>query len=464
MDKDDLINLIANKVGISKRLARGLLTELIKTAIAELKRGHVFVFPGLGRMFTSRRMARSGRNIQTEAPTKIPRETVVRFRVDKKVVEDLIAEEEIEKDTKMSQLWEIMQAGTLGMGGAMGAVSSLAWSRLFTDFLETPVSSVVRIFYATDREPNPQMPSRFGSRRSSTGLHFGTCDVSIPRDHRMANIERPSILRWEFSESPAKHFVIKEITEKECDEFYSQLSQRVQHSEGKEALVFIHGFRVSFADAVYRTAQIAYDLAFTGAPILYSWPSNGKLYEYIGDINNNDWTTDHLKAFLQELATRSGAKIIHLIAHSMGNRALINALNMIVQSAVAPKLHFSQLILTAPDIDADLFIRIAELIRTTAERITLYASNHDKALAASKKLNGSYPRAGDASQSVVVVQGVDTIDASAVDTNLIGHFYYAENRSVLSDIFNLLRDGSPPEKRFGIRPVATVPASWRFAP
>jgi len=64
----------------------------------------------------------------------------------------------------------------------------------------------------------------------------------------------------------------------------------------------------------------------------------------------------------------------------------------------------------------------------------------------------------------MVVRGVDTIDASAVDTNLIGHFYYAENRSVLSDIFSLLRDGRAPENRFGIRAVPAVPPYWRFAP
>jgi hypothetical protein len=62
------------------------------------------------------------------------------------------------------------------------------------------------------------------------------------------------------------------------------------------------------------------------------------------------------------------------------------------------------------------------------------------------------------------VEGVDTVDASDVDTNLIGHFYYAENRSVLSDIFNLLGTGKAPDGRFGIRPVTDIPPFWRFAP
>ena len=428
MRRDELIDLLAVAAGISKNAARKLLSELASIAIREVKRGNKFVLPGLGKMVRIYRRGRTSRNPQTGEPITIQSKMIVKFFVDNKI-KNLIS----------------------------GKIRKPRKSR-------KSLRPVVRIFYATDREPHPRNRTQFGSRRSSTGtLHLGTCDVSIPRDHRMGKIERPSILRLELTENPEKHFVIKEIAEKTSEEFYLQLSKRVRESNGTEAFVFIHGFRVTFADAVYRTAQIAYDLAFTGAPILYSWPSNGKLYEYIGDVNNNDWTTDHLKVFLAELASRSGAKVIHLIAHSMGNRALVNALNLMVTGASQPTPHFSQIVLTAPDIDADLFVRMAKVIRTTSDRITLYASNHDRALGASKKLNGSYPRAGD-SQTVVVVQGVDTIDASAVDTNLIGHFYYAENRSVLSDIFNLLRDGSPPEKRFGIRLVPSVPPYWRFAP
>ena len=43
----------------------------------------------------------------------------------------------------------------------------------------------------------------------------------------------------------------------------------VSRSPRKDAFVFIHGFNVAFEDAVMRTAQIAYDLGFDGAPILY---------------------------------------------------------------------------------------------------------------------------------------------------------------------------------------------------
>jgi esterase/lipase superfamily enzyme len=85
----------------------------------------------------------------------------------------------------------------------------------------------------------------------------------------------------------------------------------------------------------------------------------------------------------------------------------------------------------------------------TAKRVTLYASSRDKALAFSKKVHG-YDRAGESGGKIVLVDGVETIDVSAVDTNFVGHFYYGENKSVLSDIFNLLQ-GQPASKRFGLK-------------
>ena len=426
MTEAEVISRFASDLGMSTKAVRRLFAELRNIAFSEVKKTGVFVVPGLGRLVKTERKARLGRNPQTGEPIKIRAKFVIKFRVASSV-KDFVA------------------------GPPRRAKRE-------------PNSAVVRIFYATDREA--ASTGSFGSRRNPSGeLQFGTCDISIPRDHRMGHLERPMVRHLEFRENPEKHFVILETTHQTPESFYTQLAERVATSKKEDLFVFIHGFKVSFSDAAYRTAQIAYDLGFEGAPVLYSWPSNGKLYKYTADTNNSDWTVSHLRLFLSELATRSGAKVVHLIAHSMGNRALTNALNTLVaQGAQEKPTHFNQVVLTAPDIDADIFKQLADAIKKTADRITLYASRNDRALAASKKLNGSYPRAGDCSRTVVVVPGIDTVDASAVDTNLIGHFYYAENRSVLTDVFSLFKDGSPPNQRFGIRPAEEPPPHWKFTP
>lgn len=54
---------------------------------------------------------------------------------------------------------------------------------------------------------------------------------------------------------------------------------------------------------------------------------------------------------------------------------------------------------------------------------------------------------------LVLREGMETVDASLVDTDLVGHSYFAENRSVLSDIFYIIKQGLPASQRAGLRQV-----------
>jgi esterase/lipase superfamily enzyme len=321
----------------------------------------------------------------------------------------------------------------------------------------------VTVFYATDRTRSQDASIQYASARNEAEtLALGQITIGVPRDHRLGDVERPGV--WTlYREDPDQHFVMLDSRELTYDGFYERLRTRVTESMGKEAFVFVHGFNVQFMDAVYRTAQMAYDLKFDGAPILYSWPSAASLTPigYATDSGNSEWTVAHLRWFLADVAARSGAQRIHLIAHSMGNKALVNALNRMPRAGVKT---FSHVMLTAPDMDAATFVQLTDAIKGHAETTTLYASENDAALLASKKLQ-TYRRAGDTSGGVVVVDGIDTVDVSAVDTNFIGHFYYGENRSVLSDMFLVLTQNLPPSQRPSLRPSGQPPNRfWRFVP
>jgi hypothetical protein len=65
---------------------------------------------------------------------------------------------------------------------------------------------------------------------------------------------------------------------------------------------------------------------------------------------------------------------------------------------------------------------------------------------------------------IVVADGVDTVDASAVDTSFIGRAYYGSNDLVISDLFVLLRHDAAPNDRPRIRSVSLSRAHWKFAP
>src|SRR5439155_20187668 len=130
----------------------------------------------------------------------------------------------------------------------------------------------------------------------------------------------------EFRSDPSLHVVLLSVDRAHEDEFFRDLTTTVRSSTGKQAFVFIHGYANTFEDAASRTAQIAYDLGFDGAPILYSWPSTGTVTGYPADEATVEWTAPHLKEFLEKVASQTHATTVHLIAHSMGSRALVSAL------------------------------------------------------------------------------------------------------------------------------------------
>ena len=76
------------------------------------------------------------------------------------------------------------------------------------------------------------------------------------------------------------------------------------------------------------------------------------------------------------------------------------------------------------------FVRdIAPSIIPSSRRVTLYASANDRALAFLKTVHG-YLRAGDTGDDITILDGIDTVDVSAVDTNFIGHFYYGSTSAM----------------------------------
>jgi len=315
-----------------------------------------------------------------------------------------------------------------------------------------PNHDVVRIFYATDRQDTHSADPllRYSGERAPGGeLARGYCDVSIPSIHVKGELESPSWLQLEFTPDPEKHVVLKTVQPLATDAFYDMVAARVAASPSKEAVVYIHGFNNSFENAARQTAQIALDAGFDGAPILYSWPSKNRLLSYTQDEDTIQWTMFHLRDFLQELGERSHAKKIHLIAHSMGNRALVPALQLLASRSSQAAAPFDQVVLAAPDIGADVLGQYAREIVRTTRRLTLYASSNDDALLMSRFIHGA-SRAGQGDSKngyLLVAQGIDTVDASAMRTDFIGHTYFAKSGSIIDDIRKIFTNDAPPELR-----------------
>jgi len=326
-------------------------------------------------------------------------------------------------------------------------------------------TTTVRIYYATDRARTGDTdPDNFyGGERGE--LELGTATVSIPPHHVPGNIERPSIWTLEFSEDPARHVVLKAVTPGEREAVFAEMRSQLAETGSESAFVFVHGFNVPFNEAAQRTAQMAYDMDFDGLPILYSWPSRASVLSYIADTAVVNLSGRRLLTFLEDVVARSGAKRIHLIAHSMGNRALTDALELFALRHEDEPPAFDQVVFAAPDLDAGLFAAMAQTIRGAAQRLTLYASDKDWALAVSRKLHGDAARAGQGGRRILQAAAVDSIDMTSVGEDMLMHSYYANNPSALSDILSLFWRDAPPEDRCGMKQsTGEFGAYWQYVP
>ena len=159
-------------------------------------------------------------------------------------------------------------------------------------------------------------------------------------------------------------------------------------------LVFIHGFNNSFEDALHRAIQVS-RLNYPGVPVVVvNWPSREKAQSYTYDEASIEWAQDYVNDLLLDLAARSPK--ITLVAHSMGNRAAIRAVQNLNLRSPAIASHFDKIVLASADVDRNAVLRqggsLDDLLKFN-RKVLIYASYVDVPLKASRNLHG-YARLG----------------------------------------------------------------------
>jgi DNA-binding protein HU-beta len=81
MSKQDLVEVLAKKTGLSKNAAAEALNAVLEAISSSLKKGQDVVLTGFGTFKVASRKARTGRNPKTGETIKIPARKVVRFKV-----------------------------------------------------------------------------------------------------------------------------------------------------------------------------------------------------------------------------------------------------------------------------------------------------------------------------------------------------------------------------------------------
>jgi esterase/lipase superfamily enzyme len=304
------------------------------------------------------------------------------------------------------------------------------------------------VYFATDRTrlSGPLQEASF-TDEPGTDMTLGYAVVSIPKNHDLGNVERPKFRFLKMSVEPendADHFRIKLLQDLDRTTFVDHL-----RSGPDSVLLFVHGYNVSFPDAIFRAAQIAFDANFAGTVLAFSWPSAGSLFKYDKDRESAEAAGPDLAKILGLVSEEIGKKNVYIVAHSMGNQVLVDALQLAAASRV--NLTISELVMAAPDVDTHVFRSKADQIRSVAKNITLYASSADKALRASGEKSFGTRLGFVGPSGPNIFPGIETIDVTAVGDDMLGldHSTFASSRAVLEDLGRLIRSLThlPPDIR-----------------
>lgn len=295
---------------------------------------------------------------------------------------------------------------------------------------------------------------RYDAKPGDYPLHVGTATVSVPQQHVKGQVESPSLLRLEFVERPDRHIVLQKLdVDAMADNWFHRISEQVQFATEREGFIFIHGYNVKFASALKRTAQLAVDLEVDGPVISYSWPSRGQVAAYTVDEATVSWSAPHFEKLLIDLRSRTDCRTFNIVAHSMGNRALLEAIERInlrmngkPPPSGQPKFVRS-LVLAAPDVDAGQFgSRYVDAINNVAEKTTVYFSDNDRALQLSQGIHGA-ARLGIYASQLGNAKHLDAIHIGTESLFSVGHSYYGSDPVVLDDIRRVLHERSKPSDR-----------------
>jgi esterase/lipase superfamily enzyme len=257
-----------------------------------------------------------------------------------------------------------------------------------------PGASAVDMLVATTRSDNPVAPGVIFNGERAHGLAFADIVVSIPPDagRKIGDVQWPSTVPGD----PAHDFVTLRADRLDLKQAVAAFDGRLRKGSPQHVLLFVHGYNTRFEEAVYRFAQIVHDSGALVVPVLFTWPSRGKLFDYVYDRESATYSRDALEAVIQAMVNDKNVGSISVLAHSMGNFVAVEALRQMTirNRSLSPKI--KDIMLAAPDIDVDVFRRQIAEIEASDKRppVTLFVSQDDRALGFSGQLAGGEPRLG----------------------------------------------------------------------
>ena len=294
------------------------------------------------------------------------------------------------------------------------------------------------VIVSTARAPVEGPPFFSEERRSPPS--FARFDISVPPDRPPGMVTFASAS----DPDPRRQFLLLSARRlPDVAAFRAAIDAKLVEDPdtADEAVLFVHGFNVNFAEAVLRQAQMQHDLDRHEAAVLFSWPSAASARQYLYDRESALFSRPALETTIAALAA-SNAKQFNLVAHSMGAFLAMDTFAQMMRlgyDEVQRKINV--IILLSPDIEVDVFKEQARPVLERGVPIIVFTSRRDQALWLSALIRGEQDRLGsvrdEAELDGLPVTVYDVTEVRAGDP--LDHFAVATSPALLG-LLRSLRD------------------------
>lgn len=334
------------------------------------------------------------------------------------------------------------------------------------------------IFFATNR--NETGENAFGTRIApDNSLRFGR--ASIPDDlfgpwEPKGNLG--SIQVSTYAEAPGGAY---QYGSQQC---FAEITAECQQRNGRDVLIYLHGYNTDFRDALYYAADLGRSLVAQRAscpgtvpaadPVImvFTWPSDGKLLRYPSDREDAMLSAPAMRRFMEILRDARWGRSdyadfglrglkVHLLCQSMGNLVLMRGLQALIETDRPLEAVFDQVMLGAADVPRDAFNDDDKLIplKHICRQVTVYHNPWDTVIMMgstpvnwSQRLGCLGPKAN---ADMEMVAAVDCLEPAERGKNpyddLSRHYYTRTAPEVQRDILQVMAE-TPPGSVVGREP------------
>lgn len=303
-------------------------------------------------------------------------------------------------------------------------------------------TSEVNMLVATTRAPAADPNVLFTGERG-TKVSLTAFTISIPPDDRrqIGQVQWPRRL----PANPETDFATVNVDPLDGEQAAKKWLDGHLTPSGR-VLIFVHGFNNRFEDAVYRFAQIVHDSGADAAPVLFTWPSRARVFDYLFDRESTIFSRDAFEETVWRISRDPRVKDVTIMAHSMGAWLAMEGLRqMAIRRGTLPA-KISNVILASPDVDVDVFATQWRALESPKARFTLFVSSDDRALQVSRRIAGGVDRLGQIDPQRYYAEleksGIVVIDLTAMRSgDALNHGRFASSPEVVQAIGQRLVNG-----------------------